>query len=66
MKNVVVEVEAGIVQAIYCPDETYNVHILDRDDTEVEHDPSVAQYYQDVEEICNKLVDCTSILNKEI
>ena len=69
MKNVVVEVEDGIIQAVYCPDGTYNVHILDRDDTEaagVEHDPSVLQYYQDVEEICNELVDCTSILNEEL
>tara|TARA_R100001244_G_scaffold82958_1_gene64192 strand:- start:207 stop:410 length:204 start_codon:yes stop_codon:yes gene_type:complete len=67
MKNVVVEVQDGIVQAVYCPDETYNVHILDRDDTEVVgfHSREVAKYYKDVEEICNELVDCTSI-SKEI
>ena len=61
VKNVVVEVEDGIIQAVYCPDETYNVHILDRDDIEAEYDTSVSQYYQDVEEICNELVDRTSI-----
>ena len=64
MKNVVVEIEDGIVQAVYCPDETYDVHVLDHDNTE--ESPEVVQYYQDVEEICNQLVDCTSILNKEI
>jgi|TARA_Y100000592_G_scaffold42625_1_gene67750 hypothetical protein len=61
MKNVVVEVQDGIVTAVYCPDETYNVHILDLDDMEVEHDLNVQQYYQDVEQITNELVDCTSL-----
>ena len=61
MKNVVVEVQDGIVTAVYCPDETYNVHILDLDDIEVEHDLNVQQYYQDVEQITNELVDCTSL-----
>tara|TARA_R100000008_G_scaffold24592_1_gene13259 strand:+ start:392 stop:586 length:195 start_codon:yes stop_codon:yes gene_type:complete len=64
MKNVVVEVQDGIVQAVYCPDETYNVHVLDYDNTE--ESPEIVQYYQDVEEICNELVDCTSILNEEL
>ena len=59
MKNIVVEVEDGIVQAVYCPDETYNVHILDMDNTEGSQ--VVSQYYKDVEEICNELVDCISI-----
>tara|TARA_R110000824_G_C15107566_1_gene666859 strand:+ start:42 stop:221 length:180 start_codon:yes stop_codon:yes gene_type:complete len=59
MKNIVVEVEDGIVQAVYCPDETYNVHILDMDNTEGSQE--VSQYYKDVEEICNELVDCISI-----
>ena len=61
MKNVVVEVQDGIVTAVYCPDENYNVHILDLDDMEVEHDLNVQQYYQDVEQITNELVDCTSL-----
>tara|TARA_Y100001937_G_scaffold36820_1_gene52615 strand:+ start:710 stop:895 length:186 start_codon:yes stop_codon:yes gene_type:complete len=61
MKNVVVEVQDGIVTAVYCPDETYNVHILDLDDMQVEHDPNAQQYYQDVEQITNELFDCTSL-----
>ena len=59
MKNVVVEIEDGIVQAVYCPDWTYDVHILDNDNTE--ESQKVTQYYKDVEEICNQLVDCTSV-----
>jgi hypothetical protein len=66
MKNVVVKVEDGIVQAVYCPDKTYQVHILDDDKQVVGfHYQEVAKYYKDVEEICNELVDCTSI-SKEI
>ena len=61
MKNVVVEVQDGIVTAVYCPDESYNVHVLDLDDMEAEHDLNVQQYYQDVEQITNELVDCTSL-----
>jgi hypothetical protein len=59
MKNIVVEVEDGIVQAVHCPDRTYSVHILDNDNTEESQE--VVQYYKDVEEICNELVDCISI-----
>ena len=59
MKNIVVEVEGGLVSAVYCPDKTYNVHILDNDNQD--ESPEVEQYFKDVEEICNELVECTSI-----
>jgi hypothetical protein len=59
MKNIVVEVQGGLVSAVYCPDKTYSVHILDNDIED--ESPEVEQYFKDVEEICNELVDCTSI-----
>ena len=58
-KKIVVEVESGIVQAVYCPNESYEVHILDYYD--INSGDEVSQYYKDVESICEKLVDCTSI-----
>lgn len=58
-KKIVVEVEDGIVQAVYCPNESYEVHILDHDDANSGEE--VSQYYKDVESYTVKLVDCTSI-----
>ena len=58
-KQIVVEVADGIVQAVYCPNESFEVHILDHDDNNSGDD--VNQYYKDVESYCVKLVDCTSI-----
>jgi hypothetical protein len=58
-KQIVVRVQDGIVQAVYCPNESYEVHILDHDDNN--SGDEVSQYYQDVESYCVKLVDCTSI-----
>ena len=58
-KKIVVEVQNGIVQAVYCPNESYEVHILDYDD--INSGDEVSQYYKDVESICENLVDCTSI-----
>ena len=59
MKNIVVVVEGGIIQNVYCPNESYSVHILDLSDTN--EGDEVSQYYQDVQDFCVKLVDCTSI-----
>ncbi len=58
MKNIVVEVEDGIVQAVYCPDESYQVHVLDWDVTKTEDDQSVADYFADVEKEKKNLKDC--------
>ena len=59
MKNIVVRVRDGLVEAVYCPDKTYSVHILDN--YTGNESPEVEQYFKDVEEICNELVECTSI-----
>ena len=59
MKNIVVVVEDGLVRAVYCPNESYNVHILDHSDKN--EGDEVSQYCQDVQDFCVNLVDCTSI-----
>ena len=57
-KNIVIKVSDGIVVGVYTPDPDYNVHIVDADDFPVNGlDPLVAQYYQDVEEICEELYE---------
>jgi capsule polysaccharide export protein KpsC/LpsZ len=61
MKNIVVVVEDGVIQSVYCPNEGYQVHILDYDDIGIAGE-DVSQYYKDVESICDKLVDCTSVI----
>tara|TARA_R110002020_G_scaffold233548_1_gene445364 strand:- start:52 stop:240 length:189 start_codon:yes stop_codon:yes gene_type:complete len=62
MKSIVVEIADGLVRAVYCPNEGYEVHILDRDDARSgDGDHLVQSYYADLEDLKNKLVDCTSI-----
>lgn len=57
-KNIVVEISGGVVQAVWCPDAEFEVHILDHDDVESEHDPNVQQYYRDVANEIDNLVNC--------
>jgi len=63
-KRIVVEVdEHGIVVAVYCPDESYVVDLLDHSDwnrnagySHVDH--SLDTYYRDVQESTRKLKNC--------
>ena len=49
-KNIIVELdEGGLVVAVYCPDETYTVDVLDYRDWDNGVDDSMNQYYQDLE-----------------
>jgi len=49
-KNIIVELdESGLVVAVYCPDETYTVDVLDYRDWDNGVDDSMNQYYQDLE-----------------
>jgi len=48
-KHIVVTIQNGIIQSVYCPDETYIVDILDYDDWESSVDESMDNYYKDVE-----------------
>ena len=57
-KNIVIEIEDGMVQSVFCPDEEYNVHVLDWDVTKIEDDQSVADYFADVEKEKKNLKDC--------
>ena len=64
-KNIVVEVDqGGFVVAVYCPDETYVVDLLDhadwnRDEGMSELDPAMDKYYRDVQ---NSTKDLKNIL----
>ena len=63
-KNIVVEVdEDGFVVAVYCPDETYVVDLLDhadwnRDEGMSELDPAMDKYYRDVQNSTKDLKNC--------
>ena len=47
-KEIIVEVdEDGLITGIYCPDETYNVNVLDHGDTN--DSPVMQAYYEDLE-----------------
>ena len=46
-KNIIVEIEDGIIQGIYCPDETYVVNVLDHSDTD--DSAIMEEYYSDLE-----------------
>jgi len=49
-KHIIVELdESGLVVAVYCPDETYTVDVLDYRDWDNGVDDSMNQYYQDLE-----------------
>jgi len=63
-KNIVVEVDQdGFVVAVYCPDETYVVDLLDhadwnRDEGVSELDPAMDKYYRDVQNSTKDLKNC--------
>ena len=58
-KNVVIELdEDGFVVGVYCPDETYVVHVLDRVDWQKGVDQSLDNYYTEVEKLTPDLKDC--------
>lgn len=63
-KNIVVEVDQdGFVVAVYCPDETYVVNLLDhadwnRDEGMSELDPVMDKYYRDVQNSTKDLKNC--------
>ena len=63
-KHIVVERdEDGIVVAVYCPDETYVVDLLDhadwnRDEGMSELDPAMDKYYRDVQNSTKDLKNC--------
>jgi hypothetical protein len=56
-KNIVVEISGGIITAVYCPDGSYIVDILDRDDMNIAVN-EVKEYYQDVEDMTKKMKNC--------
>lgn len=56
-KHIVVKIQDGIVQAVYCPDETYVVDILDYDNWDKGVDESMDNYYKDVEKFTDNLKD---------
>jgi len=58
MKNVIVEIEHGMVKAVYCPDETYVVNVLDRDDQDGEINGVMREYYRDLEDEIGHLTNC--------
>tara|TARA_R100000008_G_C3539567_1_gene144001 strand:+ start:139 stop:327 length:189 start_codon:yes stop_codon:yes gene_type:complete len=59
-KNIIIELNDGIIQSVYCPDEEYNVHILDWDSYGQDdcNSQSVVEYFNDVEEEKKNLKDC--------
>jgi len=63
-KNIVVEVDQdGFVVAVYCPDETYVVDLLDhadwnRDEGMSELGPGMDKYYRDVQNSTKDLKNC--------
>jgi len=62
-KHIVIEIEDGIIQAVYCPNETYVVDILDYTDWNREAgvghvDQSMDNYYRDVQDSTKNLKDC--------
>jgi len=57
-KNVIIELdENGFVVAVYCPDETYVVNVLDRNDWNG-CDESMDNYYRSLEEEIDDLKNC--------
>ena len=57
-KNIVIEIEDGIVRSVYCPDEGYDVHILDWNIRNEDDSQSVVEYFEDVEKEKKNLKDC--------
>lgn len=58
MKNIIVEIEHGMVKAVYCPDETYVVNLLDRDDQKSKISSEISKYYRDLEDEIEHLKNC--------
>jgi len=59
MKNIIVEVdEDGIIQGVWCPDETYVVNVLDYADWDRSVDESMDNYYNDLEKEIENLKNC--------
>ena len=59
MKNIIVEVdEDGIIQGVWCPDETYVVNVLDYADWDRNVDESMDNYYSDLEKEIENLKNC--------
>ena len=57
-KNVIIELdEDGFVVAVYCPDETYVVNVLDRNDWNSCNE-SMDNYYRSLEEEIDNLKNC--------
>ena len=57
-KNVIIELdEDGFVVAVYCPDETYVVNVLDRNDWN-SCDENMNNYYRSLEEEIDNLKNC--------
>jgi uncharacterized protein YuzE len=60
-KNIIVELdESGLVIAVYCPDETYTVDVLDHSDwvrLDAE-EGDMAEYYEDLEKERKNLKNC--------
>lgn len=56
-KNIIIEIVDGIIQCVYCPDEHYNVHVLDHNDKNIP-DKSLHAYYNDLEEEIKNLKNC--------
>ncbi len=56
-KNIIIEISDGIIQAVYCPDETYIVNVLDHDDKNVP-DKSLQAYYDDLKQEIKNLKNC--------
>lgn len=56
-KNIIVEISNGIIQAVYCPDETYVVNVLDHDDEDIE-DKALQGYYEDLKDEIKNLKNC--------
>lgn len=57
MKDIIVEVDDGMIVGVFCPNESYNVHILDHGD-ERDKQSVAGQYYSDLEDTKTKLVNC--------
>lgn len=57
MNNIIVKLDdSGMVQAVYCPDKSYNVFILDYSDNNPS--PEVKSYYKDLEKESENLTNC--------
>jgi len=49
-KEIIVELDdTGILVGVYCPDETYNVNVLDGVAREMENSKEIQRYYDDLE-----------------